>query len=367
MGQLYNNDHFPILESLGDKYVYKYHVPSQTVRLERLSRADRNASLEDSMDMIADLLKKYQTLYTRARDNKWEVWMPYLFIEPSAGDKVKNTRTGEIYTIVNVLRDPATKAFYGNIILSGTNAPDPLTGDCLEILDNTRYVRFVEEAPDREVGDVREINSGAQSTLPPMNPTVSYVLIRQEPGSYGPKFFSNIRKEWKPRFREVFPDPERRGFTIEVHGQLIDSLVQFDCWSNDARSARRLVTWFEHFMRENVWILLKNGVNEIFFWAKLRDENTVKWRQDAYARSIQYAFRTEYIEAFRRRDLLRVNVNAEIKNSLGQTQTHKLGNTGIEYTGPLTPKVYRSLFFDQSGNYRFGNYSIIDDGGSNFD
>lgn len=359
--QSYTKDGYPILENLSDKVLYTYNPMTRLTTI--VSKADRAVSLEESLDMMAELLKRYQTVYSVAKDSPWEIFMPNLLIEPNAGDKVKNESTGEIYEIKQVLIDPETKKFVGNLLLeTGTTAPDVLQNQCLSFLRPDNYIRFVDEAPETRVGSERETSQGHGTSIPSMKPTITNTLIRQEPGSYN-GFFKSSGKELKPRVREVFPDPDYRGYSIEAKGQIFDSLVQFDCWSNDPLTARRLVTWFETFVRENSWILLKNGVGRLLFWAKLRDENTNRYGQDAHARSIQYVFRTETIHLQRRRHLMLVNTNVGVSDTFVSEEDQKLDIVGQAFKQPLSRQNYRSIFFDNNGNYRFGRISQIDDGG----
>ena len=367
MAQNYTNDHFPVLENFHDKYVYQYYMPTKSVRFKRLTRSDRNADLESCMEMIALLLIKHQSQYKQASDNKWELWFPYLQITPGAGDKIKNTSTGEIYTVLRILRDSATKQFYGHILLQeGTTPPNPDLGECLEFLSDSNYIKFLEEASPIEIGNVEETSEGHLSHTPGIKPTISYSVVREEPGSYGGNFFSNVRKELKPRVREQFPDPVYRGYQVEILGQIVDSLVQFDCWANEPREARRLVSYFKEFMRSSSWILGKNGINELIWWASLGDKNDSKMGQTSHSRSVQYALRTEILEARRIAELRNINIAANLSNvRVVEPETKEIAD--FKYQGPLTQKVYRSLFFDQSGNYRYGDNYYNDDGGSAFD
>lgn len=367
MAQNYTKDHFPVLENFYDKYLYQYYIPTKTVRLERLTRSDRNASLDDCLDMITDLLKAHQSQYIKPKDNKWELWFPYLLSTPGAGDKIRNLSTGEIYTVKRILRDSATKEFYGHVLLEqGTTPPDKDLGECVEFLDDSVYIRLLEEASPLEVGDVQSTSEGHLSHTPGDTAIISYSVVREEPGNYNGKFFSNVRKELKPRVREQFPDPVYRGYQVEILGQIVDSLVQFDCWSSEPRKARRLVRYFKEFMRSATWILLKNGMCQIVWWATLKDKNNDNMGQNAHSRSVQYAIRTEYLEANRIAEIRNINIAANLSNvRVVEPEVKEIAD--FNYQGPLTQKVYRSLFFDQSGNYRYGDNYLDDNGGSAFD
>lgn len=359
MSQFNTPDGFPILEKLGDKFLYIYNTHDRIPVLTRMSRADRNASIEDALHMIGDALISHQCCYSTALDNPWEVFFPNLVKEPSVNDKIENLLTGEIYTITRVFRNNANKDFEGVVLLTGSSPPDPDNNEYLSFLNDDRYIKFTAKSPFEDVGTSVETTDGDISNLPPMNPTVSHMLVREQPGSYA-GFFKDAAKELGPMIREVFPDPDNIGYSIEVRGQIIDTLIQFDCWNNNGSSAQRLVSWFQEFMRQNSWILKKNGVQRVQYFAKLQDKTENQWRQHLFKRSIQYIFRTEILEAIRRRDLSRINVDVQVSETFTDDEPVRV-IAGQTITGKLTQKKYRSIFFDNDGTYRFGRFSIIDD------
>lgn len=365
MSQFLNNDNIPILENWYDKYLYKLNPWTQRATLERIGRSDRGANIDEAMDMIGDLIKKWETVYSAAKDSPWEVWMPYLIQTPKEGDQIRNIGTGEIYNIKNVIIDPATKQFLGIIVLeTGTNPPDVLgetsisNRQLLEFVNDDRYIRFTDKFPEDHIGQTSNNQGGATSNIPPMQPTITHELLRAEPGG-GKQWFGNALKELKPRIREVFPDPYNRQYHIQIRGQVVHNLVQFDCWENDATGAKRLRCWFRHFLTQNLWSLSKNGVGLITWNADVQEPAITLKRTGLHSRSTQYFMQTEDLEATRIRDLSRVNINVEPEREFGGTQTtHRAGE---EIEGRLTSQKYMSHFFDRSGNYRFGSFSAIDD------
>ena len=80
-----------------------FTIDSAFVNDRQRLQADRPASLDDTMLMIDVLLKKYETTYKSHKLNSKLIWMPYLFIEPSSGDIIKNKTTGEQYTVNEVV------------------------------------------------------------------------------------------------------------------------------------------------------------------------------------------------------------------------------------------------------------------------
>lgn len=362
MGQFNTNDGFPILETLADGLVYRWNHFTRQVITTSLNKADRYIDFDQAMLLVGQLMKSTESTYCEASDNDWMIWFPYLFSEPSAGDKILNERTKEVYTIKEILRDSATKRWQGHILLEeGQSGPKWRDRDILSFINNERYIKYTEEMPDSLIGREKQSNAGHGTNLPPMKPTISNVLLREEPAAHK-KPFSNNLKEIRPRYRESMNDPVYTGYTLEFFGQILDSLVQFDCWAADPTTSRSLARWFTNFMNMNRWILKKNGVVEIMFWAKVRDQNTMQYGQDAHARSVQYLFRTEHIDVIRTKNINNINASINVKKDIeSERQDVYIAGQYIP-ADELTPSFRKSLFYDEECNPRFGRVSLIDNG-----
>ena len=364
MGQFNNEDRFPILESQSDGLVYRWNSFRRNSCPDIL-KADRNVSLDEAMTMVGMLLRNTETTFCEAYDNPWMIWFPWLFSQPSAGDRIANKRTNEIYTIKEILRDPATKQWLGHILLEeGNDAPKWSNRDILEFVNPERYVKFTDEMPDSLIGKEKISSAGHSTNLPPMKPTVTNILLREEPASNKEAFGRNL-KEIKPRFREWMQHPVYPGYSIEFFGQIFDALVQFDCWAADPVTSSALARWFRNVMNMNIWILKKNGVTELYFHAQVRDQNTNQYGQDAHARSVQYLFRTEHIDVIRTKNITNINGSIEVSKTIESERPDQyIAGQNIP-ADELTPRLKKSLFYDTSGNPRFGTVSVVDNGFEN--
>jgi len=111
-------------------------------------------------------------------------------------------------------------------------------------------------------------------------------------------------------------------------------------------------------MRQNIWVLKLNGVQEHMFFQRLRDGAVTKWRQDLISRTVQYFFRLEEILPVVTRDLRKLTTEVNIDKEIIESGTRWIA--GREVTGPLTESEYRALFYDSDGNRLFDTISLND-------
>lgn len=343
-----------------DKYLEVFDPSSKSLELRYKSQREGNLTLLQSMDLIDDLLKKYQTVYKTSQYDKNLIFFPFMFIAPKEGDKIRNEHTEEIYTVDQIIKNPDNNQWQGLVRLDLQSAPNSLAGENLTLVDSKKYVRFDHGYSPASPNEITANNSGGERNPPPMHPEITWFIQLKEPASIAGQPPFSSRKDFKSHLRDSVKDPTVDGYTIEIYGQWFDSIIQFDMWYANNRATENLTDWFEQFMRHHTWMLKRYGVNQLLFWKRLADETKQQWRQPVWKRSVQYYFRTEQLEAVYQRDLLKLDVN------IGLAEGGRLPSTlGKRYiadqlvSGQLSASGYRSLFYDQSGNFVFGNINIL--------
>lgn len=345
------------LPEFQERYLQFFDPYAKTYEVRRRSVAQGNATLNEAIELITQLLKKYQLSYIPNTVDRTLLLFPFMFRKPEVGQKIRNITTGEVYTIKQLIDNPETKTWEGLIKLDLINAPILESSHSLEYLNSENYVPFNHEFPDSLPNLIGANSERILKSPPPISPTVTWTVARVEPGSVGQVFDS--RKEYKPRLRESVKDPLIQGHTVEVYGQWYDNIVQFDCWSNDHRTSYRLVRWIEQFMKLYSGYLRQCGVVNLFFWKRSEEGMNNAWRQAFPIRSTQFYIRTEELEAVYRRDILRMNVNIKAQSS----NPEPLENSLVMYiadqqtSGGYTPQEYHDLFY-RSGQYLFGSVEI---------
>lgn len=358
-----NKDGYPILENYNDIVLYwNSFTRRQEAGALGPTVLDRTMNMDVVLHMIASLMKSHENRYCVSNDKEWELWFPYLFSQPSAGDNIVNLRTREIYVIKQVLFDPATKTFQGHILLeTGISSPRPENGDVLAFINSERYVKFVDEYPLDVIGKERVTSEGHGTKLPPFVPTIANVLIREQPAGTR-DFLGDAGKELKPRLRESKKSLTRSGTILQIYEQVIDTLVQFDCYAADPQTARLLVRWFQGFVQDSTWIIKKNGVKEIIFVAKLRDLATERFGQNLYSHSIQYGFRTGNISTHEIQPIVQINQQYNVEQIISPERPQVYVAGQYIDPGSYTNRLRDSIFYDNDGSYRFGSISAIDNG-----
>ncbi|RMH18623.1 MAG: hypothetical protein D6698_06740 [Gammaproteobacteria bacterium] len=339
-----------------DKYLIVYDPRTKNMEVRRKStRAGGNLTLLQTMELIDRLLRRYQTTFRVNRISKNLIWFPFAFIQPKEGDQILNERTDEVYTVDQLVTNPTTKKWEGLIRMDLKDAPSEEDRHVLSFLDQRNYVVFDHTFRTEAVNSIAAKDNREGSDAPPIRPTIGWHLVRKEPGGLSQPF--GTRKELKPRQREVLKDPLQQGYTVSVRGQTFDNIVQFDAFGQDSLSVESLIEWFEQFMRLYSWVLQKNGVEQTFFWRRVEDETTSRWRQPLYTRGAQYYFRTEQLEVVYERDMLRYDVVLDVSDNISRADGKRY-IAGQLVSGELTTSGYRGLFYDLSGNYLFGDITI---------
>jgi len=287
-----------------------------------MRQSDRSASLSDITTYMYQSLVDFQGKWIASDRSVWVISMPNARYS-SVGDTIKNTTTGRIYRIAEIVNNDSNA-----IRLSGVTAP--ATGDILELTDNNMvnfvsgYSKEYKDKPTTEWVD-----------------TITYGVKRREAGTISKHPF-DPPTEIKPRVRQYIVDPDYPDHHIKILGQWFDNLIQFDCWTKTNNRADSLIEWLEDFMYKYTWVWKKNGVNEVLYWMRTQDEEVSKWRNDLSLRTVLYYFRTEKIITIREHDFKQLDLYLQVSNALPS------GFTGTGYTS-IAPSGYNEVL-DKSFN-----------------
>lgn len=348
------------LPAFNDRYLQFFDPIQKSFQLRRKSRANGNLGITECMELVSAYLKRYQMSYIPHKLDPKLVMFPFMFIEPTEGDKIVNLVTRETYTVEQVIKDPETGVWAGVVKLNLVTPPSVEKRHHLEYLNFDKYVRFDHELPTALPNNTTANLEGDAKILPPMVPTVTWSLDTVEPGSMDRPFGSN--KQYKKTLREAVKDPLVPGYTVEIYGQPFDNLVQFSSWSHDHRTSEKLISWFEQFLKYYTSDLRQGGIAQLFFWKREPDSINTTWRQYYAVRSSQWYFRTEELEAVYQRDILKIDINIGLYTG-GGVIPHYRNNTpryiADQYvSGTLSPDQYRALFY-RSGEHLFGELDIL--------
>jgi hypothetical protein len=319
--------------------------------------------VHEILESIDYLLKLHQMEWRPSNRNPLLLYFPFMFVVPRTGWQLRNLETRDVYTIKSVGTDKERR-FTGAILLEGgLNPPGfgtgELTGrwDRLEIIQHDeKVVRFHVSWPEKEALESQAPPAGSDEGATysqPFTPTVTSLLVRQEPGTIGKREFDPAKMA-KPKVAGYEPDPfDPISYSLELQWQYFENIIQFDCWSPLNEEADRLADWFQTFMNLYTWVLKLAGVAEIRYWQRRADLAVPQSFRDALPRrSLQYYFRTNMVTPVRKRNLTQVHINARLHHGTGSIPAP--GETG----GGLVTQWDR--FHDDSGNWLGGTITRND-------
>lgn len=332
-------------------------------------KADRSASIQDLYDMISVLLEKYQMYFVPSTKNPFLLVFPFMIVEPKIGDRLRNLDTNEIYTIKYVPKAKNNR-FYGSVLLDA-GVKGPKEGEKLQYINadgignsEKKLVDFYHSYPLSSANSL-ENSSGdrgvAQSE--PFAPTVVVEMRRQEPGTVGKRPF-DMMKEAKPRVRETYKHPDDPiNYSVQVRGQWYDNILRFTCYDKTNFGAERLISWFNDFLYKYAWVIKKNGIQEMLYWQRRADENIQVWRDDIVGYPVEWYFRTEEHTIEVIHNITEIDISSRLaKNDMGVSPPTG-GNPNVnglfDPFGSRFSSIY-DMFHDASGNYKYGDYSQID-------
>lgn len=337
---------------------YRYKINYGTAFSEGRSIRSGKASLDEAMLMIDLCMHMYEMTYEPHKIDTTLLNFPCWFSKPDPGAEIKNKTTGEVYTVADVVLNPYTKMWEGLVRINAINPPLRNSAEKLALTDETtNRVRFVHEFPEGTQTEAQG-DDEIMKDVGPVAPTVTWALVREEPGTYGKSPF-HPAKIYKPRVHEYVKDPGEPGHSIEVRTQWLDCLVQFDCWTADNFSATKLAGWFKRFMSLYIPVLKYHGVAEVLYWQQRRDAAVTKWRQDLISRTLQYFLRTEDISTIVRKDFVQIDLTLAIKSKLKDESVGWIAGQKVDAPMQMTKQEYDALFRNSDGEYLFGDVSII--------
>ncbi len=127
--------------------------------------------------------------------------------------------------------------------------------------------------------------------LDPFANLVTYTIKYQGPMGYK-KVFGEERAR-APILRETLKVKEQPGVVYDVYTQMMDNLIQFDCWSSTGRGADNLIAWFKYFMEFMKGPIMQQGFTKIQFWERGVDRDVTSFRDDIAVRSLQFYVQTQ--------------------------------------------------------------------------
>jgi hypothetical protein len=151
---------------------------------------------------------------------------------------------------------------------------------------------------------------------------ICYQLIERLPGSLRgePRQTGRNRVvERKPRLRETLPTSDPLWYknlpaqpggvypsgwfedfdeaigtdAIEIYGQSMDNLIQFDIFAKTNYDAERLTNWFETTLELHTGLFIDAGIKKMAYAGRVKDPNLYRWKSDIRARSVRWDIVTE--------------------------------------------------------------------------
>lgn len=154
-------------------------------------------------------------------------------------------------------------------------------------------------------GDARKLTLTEE--YPPISfegETITIALRRREPATFSQdQPFSSGKRNYKPIFREAFPDPKEPGYLVLVFGVLFDNLVELTCWALNNKEANARAMWLEELMLSYTWFFRYGGINQLLYYGRDRDETIERENQQLYGRPLLYYLRTEKLYTVREKTI----------------------------------------------------------------
>lgn len=163
----------------------------------------------------------------------------------------------------------------------------------------------------------------------PVEPIVIYEVLSRTPSI-----------EIKPRIREIVPDITDSRYKVEIWGQIKHNEVLFACHAKRAKRAEEIIEEIEDIIELNKGYFKENGIIEILYGGRIRDDKITKWRDDLYRKGVSFSITTEKIFPIRRNILKSVDVkykvlsmpySPEFKGKIIENETKKYEFTYEDY------------------------------------
>jgi len=279
----------------------------------------------------------------------------FAWCKPIKGDMLRCVETGKVYTVTHVPEGINGLPWNGVVKLDkDVEVGETLRWTGLKTRERT-LIPFQADDGAPTSPTPGEVTSGDVGTAYPgiLGPVVTYLLLRQEPATLGPKPFGRD-KQLKPRIREQVLDPDRPQVVLTIYGHRMENEFRFRCLHPQSAVADELALWFKRFMRNNTGPIRSNGVNEILYFGQ--EAVTASRLGHVAGRDLRYYFRTEELILQEDSALREVKVNVSV---LIRPDQETRPNLVLEDPTVIDP--YTGLY-DQSGNFVFGPLDIADYG-----
>ena len=132
--------------------------------------------------------------------------------------------------------------------------------------------------------------------------TITYKVVSRRPGAQTGSIKdiladTAVKREFRPRLRYYYDDPNRPLKRIGVMGQFFDNVVELTCWAATNKAVNARALWLEQFMDTYHWYFKYiGGFREIVFVQRLEDRywEDIKTQGNLLkSRSMQYYVRTD--------------------------------------------------------------------------
>ena len=320
------------------------------------SRAGAGCGLLELYERIEYTILDYQMEYSYYDNNNHrKIYMPYLFITPSKGWKLKDTHTNKTYIVADIIleKNIENKSSFGGTILLDSEGP-PINHrlrwvDQFGESDDIKKVITAAPMDDIEMiirqrpaeGDVKD-NKGAGFT-----PCIAYSLRTYEPASIGPHPFGS-RRQVKPRIMDIYTDIDDPNMNVVVRGHNMDVLVEFKAYAIGGKIADRLSVWLKNYFSVYNSVLMYLGVQQMNFWGTSKDTNIATVNFDLSKRVVVMYFRLQELSSKLVPKLRKIDSTIDLYPG-----NEVMPNT----TSEPEPDQYAE---DTSGNYLHGDISIIE-------
>lgn len=258
--------------------------------------ADATCDLPTFYEYIRYALRLYQGFYIPHPRDPMSGWFPLAWYLRS-GMEVYNSTSRVTYKIEEVQLDTKNNLPTGYVRMSGGNDVVPLATDRL-LFDQEDTVVLMHAFP-KTYARTYKFNDDGSGRLSveydhPWRDTVTFAVARKEPGTLDRTPFQGTR-DVRPHFRETKVYSPNQTYMATYTGQWFDVLLQFDCWTKTGETSERLTNWFEAFMEMYRGVFRYNGVTNMLYWDRTRDELVTRWRDDIVNSTVRYYLRMENV------------------------------------------------------------------------
>jgi len=155
--------------------------------------------------------------------------------------------------------------------------------------DNNRKVML------KDMDTVGNVMQNPHNAAEELSGAVVYEMVRRAPGTMkgGNDWFSEVRREVKPRIRSIKTGDLADPYATVYLSQWFDNLLSFNVCARTAYRADELATEFENMMESYRFYFSLKGVGKYFLRERTRDVAHPIGNEMLYYRPLEYYVRTE--------------------------------------------------------------------------